>query len=157
LGFFAGVRPDELKKLEWSAVNLARRQVVIGPEVAKTKQQRILPLNDTALAWLATCAKKHGLIAAPDNFRKRFDAWRKAAGIRFKNWPKDCIRHSFGTYHYAANNNPVETARLMGHVGVDIFFRHYRALVDEDEAKQFWSLRPATDAARKIVPMAAQA
>ena len=70
LGFFAGVRPDELKKLEWSAVNLARRQVVIGPEVAKTKQQRILPLNDTALAWLATCAKKHGRIAAPDNFRK---------------------------------------------------------------------------------------
>ena len=155
LGFFAGVRPDELKKLEWSAVNLTRRQVVIGPKVAKTKQQRILPLNDTALAWLATCAKKHGRVVAPDNFRKRFDAWRKAAGIRFKDWPKDCIRHSFGTYHYAAHNNPVETARLMGHVGVDIFFRHYRALVDEDEARQFWSLRPAADAVEKIVPMRA--
>ena len=154
LGFFAGVRPDELKKLEWSAVNLARRQVVIGPKVAKTKQQRILPLNDTALAWLAMCAKKHGRVVAPDNFRKRFDAWRKAAGIRFKNWPKDCIRHSFGTYHYAAHNNPVETARLMGHVGVDIFFRHYRALVDEDEAKRFWTLRPAAAGAEKIVTMA---
>ena len=153
LGFFAGVRPDELKKLEWSAVNLARRQVVIGSKVAKTKQQRILPLNDTALAWLAMCAEKHGRVVAPDNFRKRFDAWRKAAGIRFKNWPKDCIRHSFGTYHYAAHNNPVETARLMGHVGVDIFFRHYRALVDEDEAKQFWALRPAAAGAEKIVPM----
>jgi integrase/recombinase XerD len=153
LGFFTGVRPDELKKLEWSAVNLARRQVVIGPKVAKTKQQRILPLNDTALAWLAMCAKKHGSVVAPINFRKRFDAWRQAAGIRFKNWPKDCIRHSFGTYHYAAHNNPVETARLMGHVGVDIFFRHYRALVDEDEAKQFWALRPGAAGDEKIVPM----
>src|ERR1051326_5802602 len=129
LGFFAGVRPDELKRLDWSAVNLSRRQVVIGPEVAKTKQQRILPLNDTAVAWLAKCARKHGRIVTPDNFRKRFDAWRKAAGIRFKDWPKDCIRHVFGTMHYAAINDPVETARLMGHVGVDIFFRHYRALV----------------------------
>lgn len=157
LGFFAGVRPDELKKLDWSAVNLARRQVVIGPEVAKTKQQRILPLNDTAIAWLVTCAKKHGRIVAPDNFRKRFDAWRKASGIRFKDWPKDCIRHSFGTYHYAAHNNPVETARLMEHVGVDIFFRHYRALVDEDEAKRFWDLRPSADAGEKIVPLTATA
>jgi hypothetical protein len=39
----------------------------------------------------------------------------------------------------------------MGHVGLDIFFRHYRALVDEEEAKRFWSLRPA---AGKIVPPA---
>jgi integrase len=157
LGLFAGVRPDELKKLEWSAVNLARRQAVIRPEIAKSKRQRILPLNDTALAWLATCAKKRGPVVAPDNYRKRFDAWRKAAGINCKDWPKDCIRHSFGTYHFAAHNNPVETARLMGHVGVDIFFRHYRALVDEDEAKRFWALRPAADAAKKIVPMIAQA
>ena len=42
----------------------------------------------------------------------------------------------------------------MGHVGVDIFFRHYRALVEEDEAKRFWALRPAADVAEKIVPMA---
>jgi integrase len=154
LGFFTGVRPDELKKLDSSAVKLARRHAVIGPEVAKTKQQRILPLNDTAVAWLATCLKKHGPIVAPENFRKRFDSWRKAAGTRFKDWPKDCIRHSFGTYHFAAHKNPVETAGLMGHVGVDIFFRHYRALVDEDEAERFWSLRPASTSAAKIVPLA---
>lgn len=153
LGLFAGVRPDELKKLEWSAVNLVRHQVVIGPKIAKPKKQRILPLNDTALVWLATCAKKRGRVVVPDNFRKRFDAWRKAAGINFRDWPKDCIRHSFGTYHFAAYNNPVETARLMGHVGLDIFFRHYRALVDEEEAKRFWALRPAADDAEKIVAL----
>ena len=153
LGLFGGVRPDELKKLDWSAVNMTRRQVVIGPEIAKTKQQRILPLNDTAVAWLATCAKKSGRITAPENFRKKFDAWRKAAGIRSKDWPKDCIRHSFGTYHYAANGDPVKTAGLMGHVGVDVFSHHYRALVDEDEARRFWSLRPAADTAAKIVGM----
>lgn len=155
LGLFAGVRPDELKRLDWKAVNLARRQVVIGPEVAKTKQQRILPLNETALAWLATCVKKSGPVVEPANFRKRFDAWRTAAGIKFADWPKDCVRHSFGTYHYGQHNNPVETARLMGHVGVDIFFRHYRALVDEDEAKRFWALRPVISVAAKIMPMVA--
>jgi integrase len=154
LGLFAGVRPDELKKLEWSAVDLIRRQVVICAKIAKPKKQRILPLNDTALAWLTTCAKKRGPVVVPDNFRKRFDAWRKAAGIKFRDWPKDCIRHSFGTYHFAAHNNPVESARLMGHVGVDIFFRHYRALVDEDEAKRFWDLLPASASATKIVPLA---
>jgi integrase len=128
---------------------MPRRQVVIGPEVAKTKQQRILPLNETAVAWLEKCSKRKGAIVSPENFRKRFDVWRTAADINFADWPKDCIRHSFGTYHYAANNNPVETARLMGHVGVDIFFRHYRALVDEAEAKRFWDLRPTKSSTTK--------
>lgn len=153
LGLFAGVRPDELQRLDWSAVNFKRGHIVIGAAIAKTKQQRILTLNETALAWLTTCAKKHGPVVSPENFRKRFDAWRKAAGIKFKDWPKDCIRHSFGTYHYGMHGDPVKTAGLMGHVGVDIFFRHYRALVDEDEAKRFWNLRPDADADKKIVPM----
>jgi integrase len=152
LGLFAGVRPDELKRLDWSAVNIKRRQVVIGPDIAKTKQQRIIPLNDTALAWLEECDTKTGLVTAPENFRKRFDAWRKASGVKLQDWPKDCIRHSFGSYHYAQHNDPVQTAGLMGHVGVDIFFRHYRALVDADEAAQYWSLRPSKESADNVIP-----
>lgn len=162
LGFFAGVRPDELRRLRWGAVHIDRKQVVIGSDVAKVKEQRILPLNETALAWVKECKDEVGrmkdengrFVVSLVNFRKQFDAWRLKAGVAFPSqWPRDCVRHTFGTYHFAAYKDAVETSRLMGHVGQGIFFQHYRALTDEETALRFWALRPSSEADSKIVAM----
>jgi integrase len=152
LGLFCGIRTDELSRLTWPAVNLLGRMVTIGPKVAKKRRQRIIPLNDAALAWLTPYAKRSGPVVDPQNQRKRFDAWRAAAGI--KAWPDNALRLSFGSYHLAAYGDEIKTAMLMGHRNADILHQHYKALVTKAEAERFWALRPATDGAAKIAPLA---
>jgi hypothetical protein len=44
----------------------------------------------------------------------------------------------------------------MGHSNPRIVRDHYKALVTKTDAECFFALRPASDAAEKIVPMAAQ-
>lgn len=152
LGLFCGVRTDELSRLMWRDVSLAGRTVTIGPKVAKKRRQRIIQLNDTAVAWLTSYAKHAGLVVDPRNQRKRFDAWRAAAGI--KAWPDNALRHSFGSYHLAAYGDEMKTAMLMGHRNPDILHQHYKALVTKADTERFWALRPAADIAEKIVPLA---
>jgi hypothetical protein len=45
----------------------------------------------------------------------------------------------------------------MGHSNPRIVHDHYKALVQKSDAERFWALRPAADAAGKIVAMKAVA
>jgi integrase len=169
LGLFCGIRANELQRLDWAAVNLAERVVTIGAKAAKKRSQRVVTINEAALAWLLPEAKQSGPVVDRTNYRKRFDGLlrrvgfgtpgtetekEQAAGIKLKPWPNNALRHSFGSYHLAAHGDPVRTAHEMGN-SADIVHRHYKALVPQSEATRFWSLRPASEAAEKIVPIAA--
>ena len=151
LGLFCGIRSDELQKLRWENVHFAQRTVTIDSKIAKKRRQRIVPLNETAAAWLAHCVRRTGPIVDAVNFRKRFDAWRKAAGIT--SWPDNALRHSFGSYHLAHYGDEVKTAMIMGHRDTEVLHRHYKALCSPGDAKRIWKLRPVANASRRIVPM----
>jgi len=53
LGLFGGIRTEELKRLKWDAVRLAEKEpfVVIGPEIAKKRRIRNVPMPECAVAW----------------------------------------------------------------------------------------------------------
>ena len=71
-------------------------------------------------------------------------------------WKQNGLRHSFCTFDLAARKDPVRTAYEAGN-SAEVVQRHYRALVSEADAVRFWQLRPAADAAEKIVAMGAGA
>jgi integrase len=154
LGTFQGIRPEELHKLDWKQVNWTERMITLESGVTKTTWRRIITLNDTTVAWLAPFVRREGPLVDAVKFREQFDALRKAAKIT--QWPKDGLRHSFGSYHCAMFKDITRTATEMGN-SVNVVHRHYRALVTEADAKRFWSLRPDAEADRKIVPIAASA
>jgi integrase len=150
IGLFCGVRREELERLQWDAVKLPQRLITIGADVAKLRRQRHVTINDTAAAWLAGIVKKTGPVVDPVDFRKRFDAWRKKAGIR--RWPDNGLRHTFGSIHLATGKDEVRTAHEMGN-SPSMVHRHYKSLLTEAEAARYWSLRPTTGT--KIVPLPA--
>jgi hypothetical protein len=76
----------------------------------------------------------------------------KAAG--FTEWPHNALRHSFASYHLAQYGDATKTAFQMGNDAV-VVHNHYKGLVSNGDVQRYWSLRPAADAAGKIVAMKA--
>lgn len=143
LGLFAGLRQAELMRLDWAAVKLTERVVIVGAEVAKKRSRRVVDIPDALAAWLSPCVGRKGPVVDATNFRKNQDALRTAAGI--KEWPHNALRHSFGSYHLAMFGDAVRTAAQMGHRDVGVLHASYKALVTKQEAERFWALRPGRE------------
>lgn len=146
VGFFAGVRTNELMQLDWRNIDLNARRITITPEVAKKRSVRHINIADNLLAWLAPYAEDSGRIA-PDAkaWRYRFDKVREESKIA--RWPHNAMRHSFATYHLEKHGDQNKTALQLGHRNTDLLFNHYRALATPEDAERFWNIRPKSEAA----------
>lgn len=137
LGFFAGLRTCELKRLDWSEVQLARRFVEITAPKAKCRSRRIVDISENLTAWLTPYLKAQGRVI-PTNFDDLRERLCKTAGIR---WKKNVMRHCFGSYHLTQIKDPGKTAHQMGHRDTQMLFRHYRELVTPEDASTYWNIR----------------
>jgi integrase len=157
LAGFAGIRPEELHKLNWRDVNLAEGFVDIRSTVSKVKEGRHVPLSENCKAWLAPCVGFSGPVAHKEGFRYRFDAVRAAAGFSVRGnkgepWPADVLRHSYASCWLTIHKNRAELAELMGNSAA-IIGKHYRRPVPQAEAEAWFGIWPETEGA-KIVAMA---
>jgi len=134
LGLFAGLRSAELLRLDWSAVKLGERSIIIAAGVAKKRSRRVVEIPDQRTLY------------------KRLAELATAAGLT--KWQDNGLRHSCATYSLALTGDAVRVAYQLGN-SADMIHRHYKALVTAADAKRFWELRPAADAAGKIVTMKA--
>jgi len=153
---FAGLRRAEVCRLQWENVNLGARTITVSSKAAKKRSRRVISINDTAAAWLATCAKTRGPVVnvSKQELDSRIKELETLAGL--KAWKQNGLRHCFCTYHLAAGKDPVRTAYEAGN-SAEIVKRCYVALASEATAKRFWELRPAADGEGKIIAIQAVA
>jgi len=52
------------------------------------------------------------------------------------------MRHSYASYAYDLTRDAALIASEMGHHGTDIFFRHYRGLVEPGAGAKFFNILP---------------
>jgi integrase len=154
IGLFAGLRSAELHRLDWSAVKLGERCIIIGAEVAKKRSRRVVEINDTLASWLAVCGKPSGQVVPLYNLNRSMHKLATAAG--FAKWPHNALRHSFASYHLAKHGDATKTAFQMGNDPV-VVHQSYKALVSNGDVERYWKLRPAAGADEKIVAMKAAA
>jgi integrase len=152
LGTFCGIRVSELCRLDWSKVDYQERAVTVEAVTTKTKTRRVVTLNDSAAAWLQPYIKRSGPVVDPVGLRERLLELRKAVSL--KRWPTNAMRHSFGSYALAEWQDVAKVSYQMGN-SPQVCRRHYEQVVKKSEAARFWKLRPAADAASKIVMMKA--
>lgn len=143
---FLGPRRSELCALDWLEVDVAERTLVIQGSKSKTRQRRVIEINDTAQAWL----KQFGGKAGPVTVTRNADVWgqwlrdlAKSAGIEV--WPKNALRHGFGSYFFALIKDENRVAAEMGNSPA-IVHRHYRALVTSTQSQAFWAIFPPDQA-----------
>ncbi len=136
-------------------MKLAERSIIVGAAVAKKRSRRVVEINDTLAAWLTGYAKTKGPVVPLDSNRTlyaRLAKLAKAAGL--DHWPDNGLRHSCASYSLALTGDAVRVAYHLGN-SADMIHRHYKALVSKADGERFFALRPAADAAEKIMALKA--
>src|SRR5438094_4937970 len=164
LGLFAGVRPEELSRLNWSDIDLAERHVIIRFEVAKNRRRRIIDIEPNLAAWLRMC-KSSGAVTPLKNLRSRLRKIRKAAAESIASrdgineaghlfaWRQDIMRHSYASYWLARHGDINKLTLMMGHATTTMLWKHYHKAAKKREAERYWSILPPSK--RKVVEFAA--
>ena len=147
IGGFAGLRTAEIKRLDWKNVNLERGFIEVRADICKTKARRLVPISANLRAWLEPFAQPCGAVVLQPRLHYTIRQLARRAGV---TWSKNALRHSFVSYRLAATNDGAKTALEAGHDQA-ILFRHYRALVSEPQAQEWFSIMPPAGLV-KIVP-----
>lgn len=133
--YFAGIRPDELKRMagrERELVNLKTRTITIPANVSKTRHERQVSISDNLAAWLE---------AFPgDLIPKNFEALNKKARKHF-SLTHDEARHSFISYHVALHRSIGDAALQAGN-SESIVKRHYLNTHTREEGCEFFRIIP---------------
>lgn len=150
IGYFAGVRPGEIcpgagkPGLTWNHIDLEEKEIKVIPQVAKARRQRNVEILPNLHAWLAKykSAENGGPSTADVVYysRRKLRNLIQDSGVA---WSHDVLRHCYGSYHYAAFQNPGKTATEMGHTDIDTLHNHYRALVRKVDAQKYWGIYPS--------------
>ena len=143
IGAFAGLRSAEICRLDWSEIDFEDGVIEVPADKAKTAKRRPVKMLPCLRAWLEPLAQKSGKVipcGANQIYRGLFRV-RSRAGLA--EWPKNALRHSFCSYHLAAFKNSSELACEMGHYNTKMIYHHYRAVVRESVALQWWKVMPA--------------
>jgi len=144
VGAFCGLRSEELNRLDWRDVRLAEGVIIVGADKAKTATRRVVPIPENCRAWLAPHTKPEGQINPAPHAGALIDRIERAA-LRLKiKWVKNGLRHSFCSYRLALTSDPARVATEAGNSPVMVH-RHYKALVTEAQAKEWFNIFPNTN------------
>ena len=133
---FLGVRPHEAMKLKENALNMEKKTLTIGASIAKTRSFRVIKLPDVAVTWIERYHLKLPLDCCVPAMLSDF---RETLGL--DKWPQDCLRHTAASMMLARDQSADKVALQLGN-SPTILHRHYKNLVTEEEAAEFWALTP---------------
>jgi len=147
LGMFAGIRPDEIRRMAWTEIG--PDYVEVTARKSKTHRRRLVTITPALRTWCEAGGHPISGLSLdddgapkgpwPTNHRKRMAGLLEAAGVK---WGQDICRHSFASYHLAAHRNAPATAHELGHANTQMLFAHYRELVRPEAAAEWWEIRP---------------
>ena len=146
IGAFAGLRTAELKRLDWSEVNMEERFIEVAAKKAKTGSRRLVPITDNLYAWLKPHAVDSGAVAKfVANMGRQTDKLVSDVNQKWSDmefvWKHNAMRHSFVSFRLAAVKDAAQVALEAGN-SPHMIFRHYRQLVTEKEAERWFSIYP---------------
>lgn len=153
---FLGVRPEELApihgrvkaRLGWEHIDWNNQCVRVPKAVGKGKRgrARMIPLNETARAWLEPLRKSTGPMV-PKSPYESGELKRLGKLLDGGAWPPDCLRHTYATARNSMLRNLATLAEEMGN-SVAMLHNHYHNPAPEEFGEAVFSLRPRYDRIR---------
>jgi integrase len=144
IGFFAGLRREEIFRLSWDEVKADHIEVTAAK--SKTKLRRVVPILPVLQAWLNTITEKEGMVCPTFKTEATMSAtigyFMRSATKKGGFKPiQNGLRHSFISYRVASIKNLNQTAYEAGN-SPEIITEHYNSVVTESEAAKFFSILP---------------
>jgi integrase len=149
LAAFAGLRAEEILRLEWADVDRRPGFIEIAAHKAKTATRRLAPVTANLAQWLATAPRNgsHIWSHSKDGF---FKVLARTASRAKVTWKQNALRHSFISYRLAEVQDVNRVALEAGN-SPQMIFRHYRELATPGQASSWFDVVP--NAAANIVPI----
>lgn len=139
LGIFCGLRPAEIFRLDWSAVDFRSREIHIAPHVIKRDalrsrgmRERYVEIPEAAMRLLPRGKKGDIVPVGKTTFLLRLS--KLSASLKKSSWPHDCCRHSAATYMLALKNDAAYVAHWLGHTTTRMVFENYARAVPKADA-----------------------
>ena len=152
VGGLAGLRTQELLRLDWSDLWRVAGNIEVTARASKTRARRLVEIVPALSGWLdpfRTFTKGRIWTAHEISFQRDFRALCEKAGVTRK---PNGLRHAFCSYHLAANANENATALQAGHAPAMVH-QCYKGLATKAEAERWFAVAPATHA--NVIPMTA--
>jgi len=149
LGAFAGLRAEEILRLDWADVERRPGFIEVAAHKAKTAARRIVPIPDNLARWLAIAPRNADRVWQHSK-AWFFEAMRNAASDAKIKWKQNALRHSFISYRLAEVQD-VNRVALEAGTSPQMIFRHYRELATPEQARTWFSIAPAQ--AKNVVAM----
>lgn len=142
---WAGIRPYELARLQWSNIHFEDRVISIPPTHSKTGGARQVTMYPVLFNWLKRTAayRLPETSIIPMSWARRWRELRREAG--FRTWEADILRHTFASYHLKYFRNLNELQIDMGHTSPALLRTRYISMdnVTKSSAQEFWHLSAA--------------
>jgi integrase len=137
LAINTGCRRGELLSLDWSNVDLERKQLRVTSANSKTGRQRFIPLNPEALDVLEQIDGEEGLVfpgkkGRMSHFKRSWATLTKAA--KLTDFHFHDLRHHFASRLVQSQIDLYTVGELLGHSGTTMTKR-YAHLSDEHKAQ----------------------
>ena len=140
LCIWGGLRPER-EAPNMIDDDITTESVTVPEEFAKDNETRIIePLSDNFIEWIEFIKGREGSFQPVKNLKRKWEKAKKSIG---RDWPHDCLRHSYASYHFAEFNDAGLTAKNLGHPDSTLLRKDYNGAVTKAQAKEFWAIRPS--------------
>jgi len=137
---FGGLRPER-EAPNMIDEDITAEAITVPEEFAKDNETRIIePLSPNFVKWINYIKKRDGSFQTVANLKRKWINAKKSIG---RDWPHDCLRHSYASYHFAEYNDAGLTAKNLGHPDSTLLRKDYNGAVTKAQAKAFWAILPA--------------
>lgn len=147
IGAFAGLRSEEIKRLDWSNIYFTEKFIEVGAEIAKNRTRRVVQINDNLRLWLLPYRESTGPVYKFHNLAQQFAKLAKAVNIP---WKKNGLRHSFISYRVAKTDNVDKVALEAGNSS-SIIRSNYLKMVTTALGRRWFSIKPPIN--QKIIQL----
>jgi integrase len=144
---FAGLRSEEVKRLEWSEVKIEENHIEVLRSISKTNRRRLPKIPDNLRLWLLPHRKIDGRVFPFANLAIQFAKLSKKCGVP---WKKNGLRHSFISYRVAKVESAEKVALEAGNSAA-VIHSNYLRMVTKAQANQWFAIKPAPSG--NIIPM----
>jgi integrase len=123
-----GLRKANVLDLDWRQIKLDRRLILLGVKGGKEHSVRIAPAL-MAMLSRTPVDKRKGKVFDTTNFRKRWQAALKAAGV--ENFRFHDLRHTFASWARQAGADIADICDALGHSSISMSMRYAHIKPDE--------------------------